>query len=150
MERKREGAIKSIYDSLMKSREFEKQILSPKNIINTFESNNNDFSKIDEYINYLRNSVSKPKKNIKKIISELELYLETGNNSNNINKLFYCSKIFIDCVDLLQLSRSEYIQIIFELLEKILNIKQIAKYLWIYKKNIKHFQIIYGILQKVE
>lgn len=129
MERKRERTIKSIYDSLIKSREFEKQILSPKNIINTLESNNNDFSKIDEYINYLRNSVAKPKKNIKKIISELELYLEAGNNSNNIYKLFYCSKIFIDCVDLLQLSRSEYIQKIFELLEKILNIKQIAKYL---------------------
>jgi hypothetical protein len=51
-----------------------------------------------------------------------------GNNSNNINKLFFCSKIFIDCVDLLQLSRSEYNLKILELMEKILNIKHIAKY----------------------
>ncbi len=129
MERKRERSIKSIYDCLIKSREYEKKMLSPKNIINTLESNNNDFSKIEEYINYLRNEVSKPKKNIKKIITELESYLEIGNNSNDMNKLFFCSKIFIDCVDLLQLSRSEYIVKILELLEKILNIKHIAKYL---------------------
>ena len=129
MERKRERSIKSIYDCLIKSREYEKKMLSPKNIINTLESNNNDFSKIEEYINFLRNEVSKPKKNIKKIITELESYLEIGNNSNDMNKLFFCSKIFIDCVDLLQLSRSEYIVKILELLEKILNIKHIAKYL---------------------
>ena len=128
MERKKERSIKSIYDCLIKSREYEKRILSPKNIINSLESTNNDFSKIEEYINYLRNEVSKPKKNIKKIITDLESYLETGNNSNNINKLFFCSKIFIDCVDLLQLSRSEYILKILELLEKILNIKHVAKY----------------------
>ena len=73
------------------------------------------------------------KKNINKIISELQSYLETGNNSNNINKLFYCSKIFIDCVDLLELANSEYIEKILELLEKILNVKQISKYL---SKNI--------------
>jgi hypothetical protein len=128
MERKKERSIKSIYDCIIKSREYEKRILSPKNIINSLESTNNDFSKIEEYINYLRNEVSKPKKNIKKIITDLESYLETGNNSNNINKLFFCSKIFIDCVDLLQLSRSEYILKILELLEKILNIKHVAKY----------------------
>ena len=128
MERKKERSIKSIYDCLIKSREYEKRILSPKNIINSLESTNNDFSKIEEYINYLRNEVSKPKKDIKKIITDLESYLEMGNNSNNINKLFFCSKIFIDCVDLLQLSRSEYNLKILELMEKILNIKHIAKY----------------------
>ena len=133
MERKKERCNKSIFESLYKSREFEKQILSPKNIINILEYSNNDFSKIEEYINYLRNNVSKPKKNINKIISELQSYLETGNNSNNINKLFYCSKIFIDCVDLLELANSEYIEKILELLEKILNVKQISKYL---SKNI--------------
>ena len=133
MERKKERCNKSIFECLYKSREFEKQILSPKNIINTLESSNNDFSKIDEYISFLRNNVSKPKKNINKILSELQSYLETGNNSNDINKLFYCSKIFIDCVDLLELANPEYIEKIFELLEKILNIKQISKYL---SKNI--------------
>ena len=128
MEIKKERSIKSIYDCLIKSREYEKKILSPKNIINSLESTNNDFSKIEEYINYLRNEVSKPKKDIKKIITDLESYLEMGNNSNNINKLFFCSKIFIDCVDLLQLSRSEYNLKILELLEKILNINNIVKY----------------------
>ena len=129
MERKRERCNKSIFECLYKSREFEKQILSPKNMINTIESNNNDFSKIEEYIGYLRSLVSKPKKNINKIIKELELYIETGNNSNNVNMFFYCSKMFIDCIDLLELSQPEYIEKIFELLEKILNIKQISKYL---------------------
>ena len=129
MERKKDRCIKSIFNCLNKSRELEKQILSPKNIINTLETTNNDFQKIEEYISYLRNSVSKPNRNINKIISELELYLETGNNSNNINKAFYCSKMFIDCVDLLELSLPQYIEKIFELLEKIVNIKQISKYL---------------------
>ena len=129
MERKKERCNKSIFECLYKSREFEKQILSPKNMINTIESNNNDFSKIEEYIDYLRSSVSKPKKNINKIIKELELYIETGNNSNNVNIFFYCSKMFIECIDLLELSQPEYIEKIFELLEKILNIKQISKYL---------------------
>ena len=128
MERKKERCIKSIFDCLNKSREFEKQILSPKNIINNLELPNNDFINIEEYINYLRNSVSKPKTNINKIITQLESYLEAGNNSNNINKLFYCSKIFIDCVDLLKFSHSDYRTIIFDLLEKILNIKHISKF----------------------
>ena len=130
MERKKDRCIKSIFNCLNKSRELEKQILSPKNIITTLESTNNDFEKIEEYISYLRNSVSKPNKKLNKIISELESYLETGNNSNNINKAFYCSKIFIDCVDLLALALPEYIEKLFELLEKILNIKQISKYLY--------------------
>ena len=129
MERKRERCNKSIFECLYKSREFEKQILSPKNIFNTIESNNNDFSKVEEYIGYLRSLVSKPKKNIDKIIKELELYIETGNNSNKVNISFYCSKMFIECIDLLELSQPEYIEKIFELLEKILNIKQISKYL---------------------
>ena len=129
MERKKERCNKSIFECLYKSREFEKQILSPKNMINTLEMENNDFSKIDIYINYLRNSVSKPNKNISKIINELESYLETGNNSNEMNKYFFCSKMFIDCVDLLEFTQPEYVRKIFELLEKILNIKQISKYL---------------------
>ena len=70
MERKRERCIKSIFECLYKSREFEKQILSPKNIINTIESSNNDFSKIEEYIAYLRNIVSKPHKNIRNSTNE--------------------------------------------------------------------------------
>ena len=70
MERKRERCNKSIFECLYKSREFEKQILSPKNIIHTIEPNNNDFSKVEEYIGYLRSLVSKPKKDINKIIKE--------------------------------------------------------------------------------
>ena len=37
--------------------------------------------------------------------------------------------MFIECINLLELSQHEYIEKIFELLEKILNIKQISKYL---------------------
>ena len=134
MERKKERRIKSIFNCLNKSREIQKQIISPKNIIRVLDSENNEFEKIEELIDYLRNSVSKPKTyNITNAISELELYLETGNNSNNINKLFYSSKLFLDCVDLLELSHPDYIEKIFELIEKILNIKQISKYL---SKNI--------------
>ena len=129
MERNKERCIKSIFDCLNKSREFKKQILSPKNIIRTLESETNDFEKIDQLTSYLRNSVSKPNKNVEKIITELESYLETGNNSNNANKLFFCSKIFIDCIDLLGISQSEYVEKIFDLIEKIINIKQISKYL---------------------
>ena len=136
MERKKERCMKSIFDCLNKSREFEKQILSPKNIINNLELSNNDFANIELYINYLRNSVSKPEKNINKIITQLESYLESGNNSNTINKLFFCSKMFIDCVDLLEFSLDEYLEEIFDLLEKIINIKQITKYL---SKNSKLF-----------
>ena len=114
MERKKQRYVKSIFDCLNKSREYEKQYLSPKNIIRTLESETNDFEKIEELTNYLRNSVSKPKMNIDKIITELESYIEAGNNSNTINKLFYCSKLFIDCIDLLELSQSEYIEKIFD------------------------------------
>ena len=117
MERKKERCNKSIFECLYKSREFEKQILSPKNMINSLEMENNDFSKIELYINYLRNSVSKPNKNISKIITDLESYLETGNNSNEMNKYFFCSKIFIDCVDLLEFSQPEYV----DMWEKFLN-----------------------------
>ena len=144
MERKKERCIKSIFDCLNKSREFEKQILSPKNIINNLELPNNDFINIEEYINYLRNSVSKPKTNINKIITQLESYLEAGNNSNNINKLFFFSKMFIDCVDLLEFSCPEYLEKIFELLEKILNIKQISKYL---SKNVNLLPKILSFLK---
>ena len=144
MERKKQRYIKSIFDCLNKSREYEKQYLSPKNIISTLESETNDFAKIEELTNYLRNSVSKPKMNIDKIITELESYIEAGNNSNTINKLFYCSKLFIDCIDLLELSQSEYIEKIFELIEKILNIKQISKYL---SKNINLLPKILAFLK---
>ena len=130
MERKKERCIKSIFNCLNKSREFEKQILSPKNVISSLDSENNEYDKIEELIYYLRNAISKPKsQNVTKTISELESYLEEGNNSTNTNKLFYCSKIFLDCIDLLELSHPDYIEKLFELIEKILNIKQISKYL---------------------
>jgi Trpc4-associated protein len=129
MERKRERSINSIFICLKKSKEFEKQILSPKNIINNIDTKNIELFKIEEYINYLRNSISKPDKNINKILSELTSFLEEGNNSNNIYKSFYSSKIFIDCFDLLQLSHPDYIEKIFELLKKIVKIKHISKYL---------------------
>ena len=129
MERKKERFIYSIFYCLKKSREFEKQILSPKNIIKSIEPIDKDFLKIEEYINYLRNSISKPKKNIDKIVSELESCLEEGNNSKRIYKSFYSSKIFLDCIDLLELSDPDYHEILFGLITKIINIKQISKYL---------------------
>ena len=86
MERKRERSINSIFICLKKSKEFEKQILSPKNIINNIDTKNIELFKIEEYINYLRNSISKPDKNINKILSELTSFLEEGNNSKNIYK----------------------------------------------------------------
>ena len=104
-------------------------MLSPQNIIKSIEPIDKDFTKIEEYINYLRNAVSKPNKNIDKLIAELELYLGEGNNSNKIYKSFYSSKIFLDCLDLLELSHPEHLLKIFELLHKIANIKQIYKYL---------------------
>ena len=118
MERIVDRNIKSIFNYLNKSRELEKQLLSPKNIIKSIEPVDKDFNKIEEYINYLRSSISKPNKNINKIISELELYLGKGNNSNKIYKSFYSSKIFIDCVDLLDLSHPDNLAKIFELLNK--------------------------------
>lgn len=129
MERRVERSNKSIFECLQRARSLENNILSQKNIISSIESTNIDFSKVQEYVKYLRNAVLKPNKDIKRIISALEFYLETGNNSNNINISFYCSKIFIDCIELLEISRPEYFEKIFELLEKILNIKQIPKYL---------------------
>ena len=129
MERIVDRNTKSIFNCLNKSRELEKQLLSPKNIIKSMEPIDKDFKKIEEYINYLRNSISKPNKNINKIISELELYLGQGNNSNKIYKSFYSSKIFIDCVELLELSHPDHLSKIFELLNKIISIKQILKYL---------------------
>ena len=129
MERIVDRNTKSIFHCLNKSRELEKQLLSPKNIIKSIEPVDKDFNKIEEYINYLRYSISKPNKSINKIISELELYLGQGNNSNKIYKSFYSSKIFIDCVDLLELSHPDHLSKIFELLNKIISIKQILKYL---------------------
>ena len=129
MERIRERTISSIFMCLKKSREFERKMLSPQNIIKSIEPIDKDFTKIEEYINYLRNAVSKPNKNIDKLIAELELYLGEGNNSNKIYKSFYSSKLFIDYVELLELSHPDYLLKIFELLNKILNIKQISKYL---------------------
>ena len=140
MERKRDRCISSIFICLNKSREFEKKMLTPKNIIKSIEPVDKDFLKIEEYINYLRNVVSKPNQNIEKIFSELELYLGEGNNSNKIYKSFYSSKIFIDCVDLLELSHPDYLSKIFQLLIKIANIKHISKYLS------KNYKIIEKIL----
>ena len=139
MERIRERSISSIFMCLKKSREFERKMLSPQNIIKSIEPIDKDFTKIEEYINYLRNAVSKPNKNIDKLIAELELYLGEGNNSNKIYKSIYSSKIFLDCLDLLDLSHPEHLLKIFGLLNKIVNIKQISKYL---SKN-------YGAIQKV-
>ena len=144
MERIVDRNIKSIFNYLNKSRELEKQLLSPKNIIKSTESVDKDFNKIEEYINYLRSSISKPNKNINKIISELELYLGKGNNSNKIYKSFYSSKIFIDCVDLLDLSHPDNLAKIFELLNKIINIKQILKYLS------KNYHIIEKLLKHIK
>ena len=144
MERIVDRNIKSIFNYLNKSRELEKQLLSPKNIIKSTEPVDKDFNKIEEYINYLRSSISKPNKNINKIISELELYLGKGNNSNKIYKSFYSSKIFIDCVDLLDLSHPDNLAKIFELLNKIINIKQILKYLS------KNYHIIEKLLKHIK
>ena len=91
MERKKDRSISSIFICLNKSREFERKMLTPKNIIKSIEPADKDFLKIEEYINYLRNVVSKPNQNIEKIISELELCLGEGNNSNKIYKSFYSS-----------------------------------------------------------
>ena len=57
MERKKERCIKSIFNCLNKSREFEKQILSPKNVISSLDSENNEYDKIEELIYYLRNEI---------------------------------------------------------------------------------------------
>ena len=139
MERIRDRSISSIFNCLTKSRELERQMLSPKNIIKSMEPVDKDFNKIEEYINYLRNAVSKPNQNIGKILSELKFYLEEGNNSNKIYKSFYSSKLFIDYIDLLELSHPNNILKIFELLHKIINIKQISKYL---SKNYNLFEKI--------
>ena len=144
MERKQERSIKSIFHCLNKSREFERQILSPINITKSIESTSKDFSKIEEYINYLRNAISKPNKNIDKIVSELILYFEEGNNSNTIYKSFYSSKIFLDCIDLLELSHPNYLPKIFDLMNKIINIKQISKYLS------KNYKIIEKIITHIK
>ena len=144
MERKKERSIKSIFHCLNKSREFERQILSPINITKSIESTSKDFSKIEEYINYLRNVISKPNKNIDKIVSELILYFEEGNNSNTIYKSFYSSKIFLDCIDLLELSHPNYLPKIFDLMNKIINIKQISKYLS------KNYKIIEKIITHIK
>ena len=144
MERKKERSIKSIFHCLNKSREFERQILSPINITKSIESTSKDFSKIEEYINYLRNAISKPNKNIDKIVSELILYFEEGNNSNTIYKSFYSSKIFLDCIDLLELSHPNYLPKIFDLMNKIINIKQISKYLS------KNYKIIEKIITHIK
>ena len=93
MERIVDRNTKSIFHCLNKSRELEKQLLSPKNIIKSIEPVDKDFNKIEEYINYLRYSISKPNKSINKIISELELYLGQGNNSNKIYKSFTEGKL---------------------------------------------------------
>ena len=144
MERIVDRNTKSIFNYLNKSRELEKQLLSPKNIIKSIEPVDKDFNKIEEYINYLRSSISKPNQNINKIISELEFYLGQGNNSNKIYKSFYSSKIFIDCVDLLDLSHPDHLGKIFGLLNKIINIKQILKYLS------KNYHIVEKILKHVK
>ena len=144
MERIVDRNIKSIFNYLNKSRELEKQLLSPKNIIKSIEPMDKDFNKIEEYINYLRSTISKPNQNINKIISELEFYLGQGNNSNKIYKSFYSSKIFIDCVDLLDLSHPDHLGKIFGLLNKIINIKQILKYLS------KNYHIVEKILKHVK
>ena len=144
MERKKERSIKSIFHCLNKSREFERQILSPINITKSIESTSKDFSKIEEYINYLRNAISKPNKIIDKIVSELILYFEEGNNSNTIYKPFYSSKIFLDCIDLLELSHPNYLPKIFDLMNKIINIKQISKYLS------KNYKIIEKIITHIK
>ena len=144
MERIVDRNTKSIFNYLNKSRELEKQLLSPKNIIKSIEPMDKDFNKIEEYINYLRSSISKPNQNINKIISELEFYLGQGNNSNKIYKSFYSSKIFIDCVDLLDLSHPDHLGKIFGLLNKIINIKQILKYLS------KNYHIVEKILKHVK
>ena len=62
------------------------------------------------------------------------------------------AKLFIDCIDLLELSQSEYIEKIFELIEKILNIKQrqkiILKAVNELPKKMKEVIVLYEFEQK--
>ena len=67
MESKEDRRILSIFNCLNKSRELERQILSPKNIIKSIEPSDKDFDKIEELINYLRKQGKiKIKINVKK------------------------------------------------------------------------------------
>ena len=119
----------SLFNYIRDSKKLPFEDISSKKISYEIQKNNSDFKNIIEKITLIQNSVIKSRQDISLYISELEFLLATGNNDKNITKSFYSSKVFLDIIDILNISLPEYHEKLLTFIEKILSDKLVSKYL---------------------
>ena len=133
----------SLFHYIRDSKKLPYDNISSKKITYEIQKNNSDYLNIIEKITLIQNSVIKKGQDISSYISELEFLLASGNNDKNISRTFYSSKIFLDIIDIFNISLPDYHEKLFIFLEKILSDKLVSKYL---SKNEKLLSKIFDFL----
>ena len=134
----------SMFNYIKNSKYYSNEFLSAKNIQNSIQKNNLEYNKILYDLNQLTYLVTQPEKNIKNYIEELEFLLDSGSNDKNLRIAFYSSKIFLDVINLLNITLPEYEQNLLIFIEKLLSNKLLSKYL---SKNHQFFPKIISYLK---
>ena len=119
----------SLFHYIRDSKKLPYENMSSKKITYEIQKNNADYLNVIEKITLIQNSVIKKGQDISSYISELEFLLASGNNDKNISRSFYTSKVFLDIIDIFNISLPEYHGKLFDFIEKILSDKLVSKYL---------------------
>ena len=119
----------SLFNYIRDSKKLPYEDISSKKITYELQKTNSDYKNIIEKITLIQNSVIKRGQNISLYISKLNFLLASGNNDKNISKSFYSSKVFLDIIDILNISLPEYHEKLLTFIEKILSDKLVSKYL---------------------
>ena len=119
----------SLFHYIRDSKKLPYENISSKKITYEIQKNNSDYLNVIEKITLIQNSVIKKGQDISSYISELEFLLASGNNDKNISRSFYTSKVFLDIIDIFNISLPEYHEKLFDFIEKILSDKLVSKYL---------------------
>ena len=119
----------SMFNYIKNSKYYSNSFLSAKNIQNSIQKNNTEYNKILYDINQLSYLVTQRGNDIKKYIDELEFLLDSGSNDKNLRIAFYSSKIFLDVINLLNITLPEYEHKLLIFIEKLLSNKLLSKYL---------------------
>jgi hypothetical protein len=119
----------SLFNYIRDSKKLPYEDISSKKITYELQKTNSDYKNIIEKITLIQNSVIKRGEDISFYISQLEFLLASGNNDKNISKSFYSSKVFLDIIDILNISLPEYHEKLLTFIEKILSDKLVSKYL---------------------
>jgi hypothetical protein len=94
------------------------------------EGVNAEIMKIKMKISELQALVCKDSSDLSEVLKQLEYYLSLGNNDKNLNLLLFNSKIFLQIVECVNISKQKYLFKLLNFIEKMLRgNKYIAKYL---------------------